>query len=223
MSTTLHEAIAAVRAGEMARAQLIAADIVRENPDDPNGWYLLSQLVDSDARRAAYLSKTLTLDPTHARARIEFDSLPPALVEDLLPAGAATVADTVAEAEAAIEPVAGGTADWLTAPAADPDVAIAPTTELPEAVVAIEAAGEVEAAPADAPEWLQPLGPKPVPPSAHLTPAKPIPGQPHPAAARKSAAARKKNSGNQALSILLGLLMLLTLLVLAFLVYLLLF
>jgi hypothetical protein len=225
MSTTLHEAIAAVRAGEMARAQLIAADIVRENPDDPNGWYLLSQLVDSDARRAAYLSKTLALDPTHARARIEFDSLPPALVEDLLPAGAATVADTVAEAEAAIEPVAGDTADWLTAPAAEAEAAIAPTTELPEVAVAAEAAvaGDVDAPPADVPEWLQPLGPKPVPPSAHLTPAKPIPGQPHPAAARKSAAARKKNSGNQALSILLGLLMLLTLLVLAFLVYLLFF
>ena len=74
MSTTLHEAIAAVRAGEMGRAQLLAADIVRENPDDPNGWYLLSQIVDSDARRAAYLGKTLALDPHHARARVEFDS-----------------------------------------------------------------------------------------------------------------------------------------------------
>lgn len=220
MSSTLHEAIAAVRAGEMARAQLLAADIVRENPEDPNGWYLLSQLVDSDARRAAYLGKTLALDPQHARARIEFDSLPPALVEDLMPANASTVAETVAEAEAASRPVAEGTADWLAGPEpVEPETVIAPTTELPEAVVEAEA----EAIPAGAPDWLQPLGPKPVPPSAHLTPAQPIPGQPRPAAARKSAPAKKKNSGNQALSILLGLLALLTLLVLGFLVYLLFF
>ena len=215
MSTTLHEAIAAVRAGEIARAQLLAADIVRENPNDPNGWYLLSQIVDSDARRAAYLSKTLALDPKHARARIEFDALPPALVQDLMPAGTATVAETVADAEAAITPVSGATADWVAAPA-EPELAIAPTTELLE----VESASE--AAPAGVPEWLQPLGPKAVPPSAHLTPAKPIPGQPRPAA-RKSAPAKKKNSGNQALSILLVLLALLTLLVLGFLVYLLFF
>ena len=107
MSTTLHEAIAAVRAGDMARAQSIAADIVRENPNDANGWYLLSQLVDSDARRAAYLNKTLALDPHHARARIEFDALPPALVEDLKPAAAVTV-EEVAAAEARRPPGRAG-------------------------------------------------------------------------------------------------------------------
>jgi hypothetical protein len=74
------------------------------------------------------------------------------------------------------------------------------------------------------PEWLQPLGPKPVPPSAHLTPAQPIPGQPRPKpAARKAAPVKKKNGGNQALAILLGLLALLTIVVLVFLVYLLFF
>ena len=219
MSTTLHEAIAAVRAGEMARAQLLAADIVRENPDDPNGWYLLSQLVDSDARRAAYLGKTLALDPNHARARIEFDSLPPALVADLMPAGAATVAETVAEAETAVYPVGEDTPEWLAAPAAEAETTVAPTTELPE--VALEVTDE--AVPAGVPDWLQPLDPKPAPPSSHLTPAQPGITQPQPAAARKSAPAKKKNSGNQALSILLGLLLFLTVLVVAFLIYLLLF
>jgi len=218
MSTTLHEAIAAVRAGEMARAQLLAADIVRENPDDPNGWYLLSQLVDSDARRAAYLGKTLALDPNHARARIEFDSLPPALVADLMPAGAATVAETVAEAETAVYAVGEDTPEWLADPAAEAEAVIAPTTELSEVV---EVTGE--AVPADVPDWLQPLDPKPAPPSSHLTPAQPGITQPQPAAARKSAPAKKKNSGNQALSILLGLLLVLTVLVVAFLVYLLVF
>ena len=218
MSTTLHEAIAAVRAGDMARAQLLAADIVRENPDDPNGWYLLSQLVDSDARRAAYLGKTLALDPHHARARIEFDSLPPALVADLAPGGAAAVVDAEVEAKAADQPADMGTPEWLATPAAETETTVAPATELPEAELAVADT----TTPADVPDWLQPLDPKPVPPSAHLTPAQPVATQTRPAAARKSAPA-KKNTGNQALSILLGLLLLLTVLVVAFLIYLLVF
>ena len=216
MSTTLHEAIAAVRAGEMGRAQLLAADIVRENPDDPNGWYLLSQIVDSDARRAAYLGKTLALDPHHARARVEFDSLPPALVADLAPGGAAAVVDAEVGAKAADQPTDVGTPEWLAAPAAETETTVAPATELPEAELAVADT----TAPADVPDWLQPLDPKPAPPSAHLTPAQPVAAQPRPAAARQSAPA-KKNTGNQALSILLGLLLLLTVLVVAFLIYLL--
>lgn len=219
MSTTLHEAIAAVRAGDMARAQLLAADIVRENPDDPNGWYLLSQIVDSDARRAAYLGKTLALDPHHARARIEFDSLPPALVADLAPGGATAVVDAEVEAKAPDQPADMGIPEWLAVSAAvEPETAVAPTTELPEAELAVADT----TTPADVPDWLQPLDPKPVPPSAHLTPAQPVATQTRPAAARKSAPA-KKNTGNQALSILLGLLLLLTVLVVAFLIYLLVF
>lgn len=213
MSTTLHEAIAAVRAGDMEQAQLLAADVVRENPNDPNGWYLLSQLVDSDARRAAYLGKTLALDPQHARARMEFDSLPPALVADLLPGGAAVAAEAIAEAEPFAQPPSEDAADWM----AEAEV-------VAEAEVAAEAEPvAVGDASADVPDWLQPLAAKPVPPSTHLTPARPAPAQP--AAARKPAAARtrKKNTGNQALSLLLGLLLLLTVLVVAFLIYLLLF
>lgn len=211
MTTTLHEAIAAVRAGDMERAQLLAADIVRENPDDPNGWYLLSQLVDSDARRAAYLGKTLTLDPQHSRARMEFDSLPPALVADLLPDSAAIAAEAIAEAEPFAQPLSEDTEDWVS----EAEV----VAEAEPVAVAEPTAG----APANVPDWLQPLAAKPVPPSAHLTPARPAPAQP--AAARKSATVKKKqkNSGNQALSLLLGLLLLLTVLVVAFLIYLLLF
>lgn len=41
----------------------LARQVIRENPDDANAWYLLSQLVDSDARRAAYLSKALAPNP----------------------------------------------------------------------------------------------------------------------------------------------------------------
>ena len=96
MTATLQEAIAAARDGDTERAQLLAAEVVQDNPDDANAWYLLSQLVDSDARRAAYLSKTLTLDPSHARARAEFDALPTE--------ASAVLAVPAAVAVAALEP-----------------------------------------------------------------------------------------------------------------------
>ena len=76
MTATLQEAIAAVRRGETERAQLLTAEVIRDNPDDTHAWYLLSQLVDSDARRAAYLSKVLALDPTHERARADLGARP---------------------------------------------------------------------------------------------------------------------------------------------------
>lgn len=217
-SHTLQDAIAAVRAGDMDHAQLIAIGIVRDNPDDANGWYLLSQLVDSDARRAAYLSKALALDPSHARARIEFDALPPVLVADLAPAAAISAPDPAAAWQAADAPD-------------DEDDQDTPTTLAAEAQVEV-AAGAQSRPGADLPEWLQPLGAQPAaaaqpraqrstadsyPPSSEVwTPAAPA----RPAAVKKK---KKKNSGNQALAILLGLLTLLTLLVLGFLVYLLLF
>ena len=76
MTATLQEAITAVRRGETERAQLLTAEVIRDNPDDAHAWYLMSQLVDSDARRAAYLSKVLSLDPTHERARAELGARP---------------------------------------------------------------------------------------------------------------------------------------------------
>lgn len=205
MTNTLQDAIAAARAGDPERAQHIAVDIVRANPDDANAWYLLSQLVDSDARRAAYLGKTLAIDPNHTRARIEFDALPPALVNELAPAAVA-----VPEAVAVEAPT--GAWEYTAEPAAGAEAAIAAGADAP-------------AKDAGVPEWLQPLDPKPAPPSTHLTPAQPVTGatRPAPAARPAPAKAKKKNGSNQALSILLGLLVLLTLLVLAFLVYLVIF
>jgi ferric-dicitrate binding protein FerR (iron transport regulator) len=75
MTATLEEAIAAVKRGETERAQLLTAEFIRDNPDDANAWYLLSQLVDSDTRRTAYLNKALALDPAHERARAELGAL----------------------------------------------------------------------------------------------------------------------------------------------------
>ncbi len=253
MTSTLHEAIAAARAGDMARAQMLAADVVIESPNDPNGWYLLSQLVESDARRAAYLSKTLALAPDHPRARAEFAALPPALVADLSPVAMPeplisdldtpqTEEPEIVVADAVVAPV-----EWLAAPAAAMATTAAgqaPITGLPtpEEMIAYLDAAPLTPEPAavaaptvtpDVPEWLQPLKPEPV--AMQATPVGPVapfappvtttPLPPRPAprpAAPRPAPARRPNTANRALSVLLGLLALLTLAVLVFLIYLLL-
>lgn len=147
MSITLHDVIAAARAGDTHRAQLLAADLVREQPHDANAWYLLSQLVDSDARRAAYLGKTLSLDPHHARARIEFDALPAELAATLAPAAELSAADLPTPAEAV---ATGGTLVSLPAAAFPPGAV--PDGE-PIVTVAVPTAADSLAG--DTPDWLR--------------------------------------------------------------------
>lgn len=202
MTATLQEALAAVRAGETERAQLLAADVIRDNPDDAHAWYLLSQLVDSDARRAAYLGKALALDPTHERARTEFDALP---ADVLAPLGL-TIAP---EAEAELEPVAAeampaapdGVPEWLRPLSPEPT---------PAALVAEAVAPVQPTAPVAAPEITRPAAAQPAPVPA--APKRTTPPPPPPPARR----------GNGALTALLVLLALLTLAVLSILAYLLL-
>ncbi|MBP9503457.1 MAG: hypothetical protein KBF17_14955 [Candidatus Promineofilum sp.] len=243
MTSTLHDAIAAVRAGDLERAQLIAADIVYNNPDDSNAWYLMSQLVDSDARRAAYLNKTLSLNPAHPRAAAELAALPSGVIGALSEAPAASAAPA-AVAEAAVEEVELAPQPapaWETAvpPAAptrpEPVAAYAP----PPARTADEEAFVEEVA-SSAPEWLWPLSPQQVAVERQTTqqpegeasrpmtprPATPPTAQPaaaKPAAPRPRKPAPAKKSNNTGLTLLLGVLGLLTILVLAVLFYLLIF
>lgn len=210
MTTTLHEAITAARNGETERAQRLAAEIIQDNPNDANAWYLLSQLVDSDARRAAYLGKVLALAPNHERARAELDALPPELAESLS------------------QPA-------LFVPVAEEGPAYVPFS--PEPWVAETPFEEVQ--PAEVPEWLaQPTAeveapaPLPVTPPSIAPAAEPVAQpvisppvapapRPTPKAAPPPPPPRRQNNG--ALTALLMLLGLLTLVVLAFLVYLLFF
>lgn len=225
--TTLQEAISAARAGDSERAQLLAADVIQRDPDDAQAWYLLSQLVESDARRAAYLRKTLALDPGHARARVELDELSPDLF-DTQPivvgtmVGAAVAEESVPPVEwVAEEPVevveAVAPAVEPVAPAAEP--VAAPVWEeppAPEAPVEVVYAATAEstvtvetppapAAPVDITPVATPLAPAPVAPPTSAQPA------------------RRPKRGNQGLALLFGVLVFLTLIVLAFLIYLLFF
>ena len=134
MTATLQEAIAAVRRGETERAQLLTAEVIRENPDDANAWYLLSQLVDSDARRAAYLSKALALDPTHERAQAELGALPAQSVPE--PEPVVTFEGPATGVPAVVAP--DGAPEWLEPPS--PEKSAAAEAIVPP--VAVAAPGE---------------------------------------------------------------------------------
>lgn len=118
MTATLKEAIAAVRAGDLEKAQLLVADMIQTNPDDPQAWYLMSQLVDSPTRRAAYLNKTLELDPTHERALAEFRQMPPELTAQLAEVG--VVAGELSPVPSVAEPEVPAPPEWLQSLGAEP-------------------------------------------------------------------------------------------------------
>lgn len=69
MDQVLAEAIAATRANDKRKAQLLLANNLKENPESVQSWYLLSMLVDSKEKQALYLGKALALDPHHPKAQ----------------------------------------------------------------------------------------------------------------------------------------------------------
>lgn len=69
MDDKLKEAIAAVRTGNKREAQQQLTLLLDEDPTQVQGWYLLSLLVDSPQKQAAYLGKTLALNPNHEKAK----------------------------------------------------------------------------------------------------------------------------------------------------------
>jgi hypothetical protein len=177
-----------------------------------------------------YLAKTLSLDPNHPRAREEYRELPPSLVgeappgappaeaiaPDVMSAHVAEVAEAVSAAEMAAQVAAGE----VGVPVAGTEVAVAPAPEL----IGVEA--PLMTAGTEVPGWREPLGP-----AAHVGATvgaadaaavaaeynRPQPPRVVPYAAARPA---RSKSANQALSILLGLLVLLALVVLGMLAYL---
>lgn len=69
MDDKLQEAIQTVRQGNKKEAQRQLTALLEENPEQVQGWYLLSLLVESPQKQAAYLSKTLALNPQHEKAK----------------------------------------------------------------------------------------------------------------------------------------------------------
>jgi hypothetical protein len=69
MNQMLKQAIVATRAGNSKEAQILLTNVLKNDPNDVQAWYLLSLLVDSESKQIAYLQKVLSLDPNHAKAQ----------------------------------------------------------------------------------------------------------------------------------------------------------
>jgi hypothetical protein len=202
MNQALQEAIAATRANDKRKAQLLLANNLKENPEDVQSWYLLSMLVDSKEKQALYLGKALALDPGHAKAQERLTRLQTAatiaISDEPLDFLAQSEGDTLPEWLA-------GDAEALQVEKMGMRAAPGAVEEVKEEEVGVTA---VATAPAkDVPDWLQQdvspswvtqepptqvspfpaekkAPPKPKPQPAPAAKAKPVP--------RKKAPARKK-------------------------------
>ena len=220
MDEKLKEAIAAVRVGDKREAQRQLTELLDNDPQQVQGWYLLSLLVDSPQKQAAYLSKTLALDPQHEKAKAQLATLQ---TEGSL-AATATIAteekvslDVVAQAESDELP------DWLITESVDLPAAAHPETleetavtnkPIPDwlqeaAVLDTESANLVAEEPTVAGQTAEPAA---APDKIVTQPPK----QPTPKAARSAP------QNTRSLNIILGLLVIVALVVVALLAYLLL-
>lgn len=81
MDERLQQAIAAIRANDNQTAQQLLAQFLKSNPNHPQGWFLLSQVVADRKQQVAFLNKTLTLDPDNKLARQKLTQLGEAVPE----------------------------------------------------------------------------------------------------------------------------------------------
>ncbi len=79
MDLKLQQAIVATRAGRVDVAQQLLANLISEEPENANAWFLLGHIVEPKDRQIRYLQKAVTLDPENdiARTRIKRLTAPP--------------------------------------------------------------------------------------------------------------------------------------------------
>jgi len=100
MDERLAQAIEATRAGQKKEAQLQLTRLLRDDPASVQGWYLLSLLVDSGEKQAAFLNKVVALDPTHEKARQRLSRLQSSPLPDTAALADAPVAPPETDLEA---------------------------------------------------------------------------------------------------------------------------
>ena len=81
MNSKLKQAINATRSGQSKDAQILLTQVLKDDPDNAQAWYLLSLLVDSPTKKQAYLQKATALDPAHERAQQQLDQLTTSPIE----------------------------------------------------------------------------------------------------------------------------------------------
>ncbi len=142
MDKNLKEAIEAVRTGDTLAAQRQLTALLDKDPQQVQGWYLLSLLVDSPQQQAAYLSKTLALNPNHEKAREQLAALQSAAgfgPNTTVKAGEGSTLDVVAQSETDSLP------DWLKDEADDGTILAVPAEQAEQTAVPNESL----------PDWLK--------------------------------------------------------------------
>lgn len=82
MDEKLQQAIVAARTGDGQTAQALLAQALENDPNNAEAWFLLGNLVESDARQAAYLQKAVALNPDHPQARARLAAFSTATLVD---------------------------------------------------------------------------------------------------------------------------------------------
>lgn len=58
----------AAQSGNSREAQVLLTQVLNDDPEEAQAWFLLSHLVDSEQKQIAYLNKVVELDPGHEKA-----------------------------------------------------------------------------------------------------------------------------------------------------------
>lgn len=134
MNPKLQQAIAAVRSGQKKEAQFLLTQVLKEDPDESQAWFLLSQIVDSEQKRLVYLRKTVDLNPDHelaAQRLAQLEGVEPvaevSLPEEAVEADPELAMETYPEAEEEVEPE-GNEPEWGE-PMAASDIAVPEVSE----------------------------------------------------------------------------------------------
>ena len=208
MDAKLQQAVDASRAGNKVEAQKILVELLQENPNEVQGWYLLSLLVDSKEQQAAYAAKALALDPHHEKAQERLSQL------QTEPAMAATAVTT--EAPDFITQEQGNTLpDWM-----------AGDEELVAATAVAAAKTPTDGAEEELPDWIQ----EPVSdswmksdepaPGAEATVAKTKPAKETAVSPPQTAKPHEKKKGVNRLDLILALLVIAVIIIIIYLFYL---
>jgi hypothetical protein len=73
--TLLREAIAAVKAGDKARGRALLARVLQVDPRNEQAWMWMSEVVETDERRAYCLRRVLAINPENESAKKGLQSL----------------------------------------------------------------------------------------------------------------------------------------------------
>lgn len=165
MNEKLQQAISAARNGQSTEAQLLLTEVLKENPDETQAWFLLSTLVDSEQKKIAYLGKVLALDPGHQMAQKMLGRLQGAAeVEAEIAAGeteAVEVAGMADEEGAAVSEaitVSQSAADFLAQEKGDtlPEWLVEEEgLEIVESLEPVHSGGDEAVGDLEIPDWLQ--------------------------------------------------------------------